>query len=555
MKWSATMGSMHMLKLHYISNSSSFKEWLVYTRSMEKQLLHRQLMITIGQRLNRDDLEDLKYLCADILTETALGGVRTPTDLFARLQHHGHLSPGHYEFAKWSLISIGRSDLASVLPTELDSSNVRSSCVPAVAVPENKLQLQHRMMLVSVASKLGGEDVTKLAYICEGKVQASTTALEVFAKLEDSHLVSCGDYSFLCDMLRVIGRYDLAGFISGLPGDLPTGFSMRGQALQLMLERLKQRKSVYVLHRKKISAIKDGSSYLVCNIHSKMAAHCVTGLSADNSMQSNPSSEVLRKAFDSQFRFLRCVVSTNSELKQLRFKDSFSFSDCGFGCESGGEFEYPCLVAESAHQVRSFIFDSSCEVLGKAEVTEVNRLNVNFERAISICSGYSEQILSLMSSLISLLTAISQGQTVVEQYEWLVEILTVNKEYLLASFPLLVPFVQRKYFNTLSRFFQVDVCDYEDNEIEFDGVVNIIVVPSYALLLNLWLSVNGCVVNVQELREKLVRYVQLHSHITGSAGYLKKLAVTFFDDILCFSERIVKLDDLCAPLIEQLISY
>lgn len=262
-------------------------------------------MVRISQKLSDRDLKELKFLCGDIVSESALDEVTTPTDLFKVLQYYGHLSPESYEFMRRCLLSIGRNDLAFMLP----NPQAKTSECYHIIQPKKLCELQHRMMLVSIADRLRRQDILKLVYLNIGEIIKSLefpiddaiTALQAFAGLEDSHSLSCGNYSVLCDVLRLIGRCDLADYVAGLPRNVPTGFTTKGQAFSLKMQILCQRKEIYVLHQKKLCSLKEGCSDLVCYIHSVLHTVCIKGLS--NRSGNVSSIESIQSAFDRQLSF------------------------------------------------------------------------------------------------------------------------------------------------------------------------------------------------------------------------------------------------------------
>lgn len=514
-------------------------------------------MIRIGQSLHNEDLNNLKYLCSDVVAESALDSVKTPTALFTLLQHGGHLREGSYEFVRKSLVSIGRNDLAMLLPSLQEDTP--SSASDDHLCPARFCQLKHRMMLVSVANRMRREDVFKLAFINNGKVEKNeendtvVVALKVFAELEGSRLLSCGDYSLLCDMFRLIGRIDLAEFVTGFPTNVPTSFTTKGQAFMLMMEVMGKRKTTYVLHQKKLLALKEGCLETMGTIHSGLQSVCVQGLSSNSTENTISSVEYLQTAFDSQLKFLECILLSTENLKM---KEQFNFVNDAFGCDDDKVIEeYPCPVAESAHQIRRFVLEAACEVIGKEKVTLVYQLNNRIERGINICSGYGKHVLSLLSSLTSLLTSGSQKQPGIRHCaKQLAEIITLNRNFILATLPSLTPFIHAENLDALSSLFETDAT--RTTEVQFYGAIAMVVIPSFALLLNLWYILNNCeAINVEDLLKKLIGYVSLDRHIAESKKFIQKCAATMLEEISCFVQQVIELDDLCAPLISELVTH
>lgn len=518
-----------------------------------ERLQHRQLMVTISQRLSDSDLSDLKYLCGDTVPELALEKVQVPTDLFTVLQHHGYLSAKQYKFLEGCLLSIGRHDLASVLPDSQEVP-VYQKCTSAavrqesVAVPPREWEFQHRIMLVSIAERLRAEDISKLAYITSGKVSSygevsSVTALQIITKF-DSGSLCCGSYMSLSDLLLKIGRSDLSDLVSGFPRNVLPKFSAKNQAFHLMMEVLRSKRSVYTLHLEKLRSMKDGDDEIIQHIHSLLLGTGLKGLS----IRSSPTSvsevvKSLKSAFDSQYDFMQCTV----EFQTLKYKPMFNFVNDSFGCDDCCvKGSYPCLVAESAHQARKFILEVSSEVIGKEKTVEINELNYKIERGINVCSKYAKHILSLLSSLSGLLSAVSNSEVDIKPFrKELADIFTCHQDYIASVFPSLDCSVDN---------LSVSLLNTSPWDIQFHGSIAMLAVPSYVILLNLIAVCNGHTIsNLEEIFKRMVDFMCHSDHIVGSKEFIQKCAASLHENVACFGRDVIELDSLCAPLISELV--
>lgn len=531
--------------------------------TLARKIQHRQLMLKIGQKLGDADLGDLKYLCEDIVGESALGEVNSCTDLFTLLQYHGHLGPGSYNFMSRGLISIGRHDLALMLPESEESFTIECS---GDALPsKSDCELKHRMMLVAVADRMRREDIVKLLYVTSGRVRVADNgvkvtgdaigALQVLAGLEESNLLCCSSYSVLCDLLQQIGRSDLADLIIGFPRNIPQGFTVKNQTLGLMMEVLRSRRKDYIFHRERLGRIMDGNNEVMRAIHSLVLGVCVNSLETRCAPTSTHSTmRLIQSAFESQHRFLQCTVS-NSDCKYMEHKASVNFVNNTFDSVSDHKTveSHICPVADSAHQTRKFILEISCEIIGKEKATKVHQLNDRIENGINICSGYAKHVSCLLSSLAGLLSSASKKQINIDCYEkQLMEILVRHRNYLIGTFPSLAPHIQSGSLDDLSKISQAELSTLPLNN-PFSGLVAMVSVPSYAILLNLLSSLNGHV-NSEEVLGNLVDYVRLSSHFSGILEFVPKCATALSSHIACFRQDIIELDDLCAPLITELIN-
>lgn len=518
-------------------------------------------MIRISQGLDGSDLNDLKYLCGAVAPESALENVETSTDLFTLLQYHGSLGPGCYDFIKTSLLSIGRNDLASILPNSQEN-DVQYRCD---VQPKDYSPVKHRSMLVTIADRLRREDIVKLVYISTGKVKISDStgqlgdsvlaALQILAGFEEANLLQCGSYSVLGDLLRQIGRCDLADFVVGFPRYVLPGFTMKGQALTFKMKVLLNKKSVYFFHNEMLGAIKSGDNDALQHIHSAVLEVCESGLDSrceQSRMSCTNNIQLLRNAFDSQYKFLQCVISNHMHLKH---KQMFLFVNKAFD-DDEVTGPYPCPVAETAHQVRRYVLEVSCEIIGKEKATKVHQLNHKIECGINICSRFAKHIFSLLSTLANLLSAVSLKTSKKDYKTELLDIIVNHKIYITAAFPSLLPYVKSEILQDVLKVLQepsISMPECISKEVEFSGVIAMIVIPAYSILLNLFGSLSGHTIDPEEILRKLAEYVHSANHIAGSKEYVTKCAAALYDAISCFKHDIIELDDLCAPLIRQLV--
>ena len=530
-----------------------------------RKFQHRQLMIRISQRLSDSDLSDLKYLCGDIVPESALGSVKFPTDLFTLLQYHGYLGPGTYSFVKKGLSAIGRDDLASMLP-ELEEGVSQCSGEGSSLLPKSECELKHRMMLLAIADRMRKDDILKLMYVSTGKVKGSSNdtkvtddaigALQVLAGLDESNFLCCSSYSVLCDLLQQIGRRDLADIVVGFPGSVPQGFTVKGQALGLMMEVLRNKKNLYLTHQEKLGRMRDGDSEIVQQIHLMLLRECTKCLGTRKAPTCTASTiRSLQSAFKSQHKFLQVV----SEIKcqQIKHRKKFKFADA-FGSKHKVLESDICPVADSAHQARRFILEVSCELIGREKATKVHQFNDEIEHGINICSGYGKHISSLLHHLTSLLSSVSKKEINIEHYKKeLTEIFTNHQNYMIGSFPLLASYTQSENIEDLTKISLGELVKLIalPSTLNFFGLVAMVTIPSYAILLNLFASLGGQDIDSDQVLGELVDYVHHASHLLGSKEFIQRCALSLHEQVSCFKQNIIELDDLCAPLIKELVSY
>ena len=80
-----------------------------------------------------------------------------------------------------------------------------------------------------------------------------------------------------------------------------------------------------------------------------------------------------------------------------------------------------------------------------------------------------------------------------------------------------------------------------------------VAVPCYTILLNLLCSSHGQA-NANEVLQNLVDYLRLPSHIAGAKEFVERCATALDNHVASFQHDIIELDELCAPLITELIN-
>ena len=168
---------------------------------------HRVLLLKISQKLTKSDLEELLYLAEEVLSESGAQKITSVISLFRELQHRAYLGPNNYDFIRVCLLSIGRHDLADMLPTkeeenlaqtlsELSFSSTKKPC----STPDQK------KLLLSISDQLRVEDVKKMAYLCSCE---ASEGLELVQMLEKKGLIGNNNYNYISEALTEIGRRDL----------------------------------------------------------------------------------------------------------------------------------------------------------------------------------------------------------------------------------------------------------------------------------------------------------------------------------------------------------
>uniref|UniRef100_A0A3Q4HIC6 Caspase-8-like n=1 Tax=Neolamprologus brichardi TaxID=32507 RepID=A0A3Q4HIC6_NEOBR len=161
--------------------------------------MDRLTLSHIDEGLGSSEVAELCFLCRDVVTRRRLENVSTikdAKDLFLRLEEKGLLR--NDAFLRQLLDTIHRADLLRVLetdsrpPEETDASPVLSD---------------YRKTLYSIYNDFTTENFEKLKFLLTNKLgrrqmELSKTALDVFAEMEKSALLSETDVSLLHEALQ-----------------------------------------------------------------------------------------------------------------------------------------------------------------------------------------------------------------------------------------------------------------------------------------------------------------------------------------------------------------
>lgn len=170
------------------------------------QFEHRLILSAIGQKLSKQDLEEMLFICEAFISESTVEDVPSATVLFRELEHRILVGPGQYDFLKTILNSIGRVDLANKLPQPNQKQKVMVDAIVKKASTTSK-----RSMLLVVSDALRKKDVQKLAFLSSSKYSDGISLIEGF---EDKGLISTDNYDYLTGKLGEIGRYDLSRLLA-----------------------------------------------------------------------------------------------------------------------------------------------------------------------------------------------------------------------------------------------------------------------------------------------------------------------------------------------------
>lgn len=182
------------------------------------KMQHRVLLLKLSQRLTKSDLEELVFLCEDVLTESAAEEIKSAISLFRELGHRGRLAPGDYDFVRECLLNIGREDLANILPEKQENSDGLHQSFSQLSTSE-KIRTNRsteignsvsnwKKTLLLISNQLRAKDLEKMAYLCSFNVNSG--GLSLIKSLERRSAIKEGNCDYLSDVLTEIGRCDLS---------------------------------------------------------------------------------------------------------------------------------------------------------------------------------------------------------------------------------------------------------------------------------------------------------------------------------------------------------
>ena len=238
------------------------------------------LLTSLSQRLSKDDLKNLIFSCGDVLPPFTAEKITAGTDFFRELKQRGHLGPTNYDYLREKLVLVGRNDLASELPDQLEilfgQASDRSTyfgCVASrvvpVTVPVNfKLpkccppDVAHRMFLMCLCEQLTSEEIKKLAFLmCPSHDQDQITAFKLANFLErEESITSVSFIGHLSTCLEAVGRADLAQFLDSLkaPQALLSSLSASQQQLDLKISLfLHSKQQSYDFHMRALAKVEN----------------------------------------------------------------------------------------------------------------------------------------------------------------------------------------------------------------------------------------------------------------------------------------------------------
>ena len=187
-------------------------------------------MIELAKYITSDVLDNLKYLCQDVVLPSRMERVRKPLDLFQALEECGKISVNDTQYLIDLLEAEGKSTLARKLApfnrgsttdmfqeslssyTDIQQQQQTRNEFPNV--PEARLNV-YRQVLRQISNSLRADELQNLCYISEEARtagilhRANLNGIALFNFLESKLLISPDNLEYLRERLCTINRLDL----------------------------------------------------------------------------------------------------------------------------------------------------------------------------------------------------------------------------------------------------------------------------------------------------------------------------------------------------------
>ena len=181
----------------------------------------RRALNRIGNHLSRQNFEDLKFVCKDVVAVARMERVRCVLDLFQALEERGRLAVDNLEFLAQALETVGCTRLLSELENEgfrVPRPQVDSAIqayVPGQAMPGKSREYLFTECLLQISQGLSSRDVETLSFTWSDSLLGMSvdrvfSANQLLQVLQQRQIIAPDDLKALYEELHMIGRSDLA---------------------------------------------------------------------------------------------------------------------------------------------------------------------------------------------------------------------------------------------------------------------------------------------------------------------------------------------------------
>ena len=177
----------------------------------ERQLMFRKLLFRLGEKLSRQDLDYLCFLCKGTIRASRMEKCGSATELFSALSERGKLSANDLSYLAQILTSIGKENLLSDLQVAQFSFSGTAQCV------DKSYKFQE--CLVKIALDLTSLEVENIAFFVNSSIGHLSldkvfSATQLFQILQQRQVITVTELRPLFDALVEIGRKDATAHIN-----------------------------------------------------------------------------------------------------------------------------------------------------------------------------------------------------------------------------------------------------------------------------------------------------------------------------------------------------
>ena len=188
---------------------------------MDRKVHFRRALNRIGNHLSRQNFEDLKFVCKDVVSVARMERVRCVLDLFQALEERGRLAVDELEFLAQALETVGCARLLSELENEGFSvprpqvDSAIQAYVPGQAMPGKSKEYLFTEYLLQISQGLSSRDVETLSFTWSDSLLGMSvdrvfSANQLLQVLQQRQIITPDDLKALYEELHIIGRSDLA---------------------------------------------------------------------------------------------------------------------------------------------------------------------------------------------------------------------------------------------------------------------------------------------------------------------------------------------------------
>ena len=204
----------------------------------------RKHLYWISNQLSSQEVENLKFMCNDLVPRRQLERLRSGFDLFCVLEGKDLISTNNVALLEEILETVGKDHLVRKLLNgqaiaEVGPSNVEPSAESEAHYNSTNLKTAFKFMLVKVGDELMEQNVRDIALFFQDPKSLSLQDIEhlrsasrLFQKLEDQGIIGPTKLEKLRATLDVIGRKDVCkivdDYLTKIQCPAPTQVSQEG---------------------------------------------------------------------------------------------------------------------------------------------------------------------------------------------------------------------------------------------------------------------------------------------------------------------------------------